>query len=110
MRSTYAGAAVVLSDRLHSLIIAATESAVPLGWTSNPNPKVGEQFRVVGLDDIALDGEAALVALGLLDSAELAHRRGELPAILSNARTDISAAASQLTQRVASVPAVPHQR
>lgn len=62
VRAVYATAAVALSDRLHGLVIAATEGAVPLGWCEATTAKVGNHFAVIGAHEVG-PGDADVVDL-----------------------------------------------
>ena len=48
LRDIYRRSAVVVSDRLHALIIGMTEGAVPLCITDTGEPKVGRHFDAIG--------------------------------------------------------------
>ncbi|MDI9915076.1 polysaccharide pyruvyl transferase family protein [Rhodococcus sp. IEGM 1379] len=50
VRDVYSRSAVVVSDRLHALIFAASEGAVPLGWVESSRGKVASHFDAVGMD------------------------------------------------------------
>lgn len=48
VRHVYSNCAIVIGDRLHGLIVAATEGAVPLGWVPSSRGKIARHFDVVG--------------------------------------------------------------
>jgi hypothetical protein len=50
VRAVYAGARLAIGDRLHGLIVAATEGAVPLAWVEAATDKATRHFDAVGLD------------------------------------------------------------
>ena len=50
VRQAYAMCSAVIGDRLHGLIVAATEGAVPLGWVETSGGKVGRHFASVGYE------------------------------------------------------------
>lgn len=58
VRETYSRTALVLSDRLHALVIGAVMAAVPIEIVREPNGKVREHFRAIGLDDVSYDSSA----------------------------------------------------
>ena len=85
VREIYRSARVVLSDRLHVLIMAATEGAVPLGWVEAATTKIDRHFGEVdlgwvassdiafslaGLDDARLEQMSAQVAIATQVSRE----------------------------------------
>ncbi|WP_431796616.1 hypothetical protein [Microbacterium enclense] len=54
LREVYRRAAIVLSDRLHVLIVAMTEGAVPLALSLGPNYKIGRHFDAIGFADVSV--------------------------------------------------------
>jgi polysaccharide pyruvyl transferase WcaK-like protein len=50
VRDAYRKTAAVFSDRLHGLIMAATEGAVPLGWVESATDKLNRHLQVVHAD------------------------------------------------------------
>lgn len=80
-RNAYSQSVLVLSDRLHGLIMAATEGAIPLGWCEATTRKITDHFEVIG-DDRAGPGDSSVV--DLIDALD-AVRVGEL-SINSTAR------------------------
>lgn len=64
LRDVYRRAAIVLSDRLHVLIVAMTEGAVPLALSMGPNYKIGRHFDAIGYSDVSVpvaDSDAGAV-------------------------------------------------
>ncbi|QEV99026.1 polysaccharide pyruvyl transferase family protein [Microbacterium caowuchunii] len=55
LRERYAGARLVISDRMHVLILAALSGAVPVELVPHPTRKIAEAFATVGLRDISVD-------------------------------------------------------
>ena len=88
VRSVYRDARVVLSDRLHVLIMAATEGAVPLGWVEAATTKIDRHFGEVDLAWVATP--SALASLAQLDDARLREMSAEVSAstAASRARLD----------------------
>ncbi len=58
LREIYLETAVALSDRLHVLIVAATEGAVPVNLVAEPDAKVGRHFDAIGYTDMTVASEA----------------------------------------------------
>jgi hypothetical protein len=85
VRDAYRNAAIVLSDRLHALIIGFTEGALPLAWTQVRSSKIEEHFAAVGMDDITRGGSESLEALASLSSELVRQRR----AVMEVSRTRI---------------------
>lgn len=65
LRDVYRRSSIVLSDRLHVLIVAMTEGAVPLALSMGPNYKIGRHFDAIGYADVSVpvanDTDAASV-------------------------------------------------
>ncbi len=53
VRALYPRAALTISDRLHGLIIAMTEGAVPVGFAPNSAEKLSRSFMALGIDQVA---------------------------------------------------------
>ncbi|WP_022894018.1 hypothetical protein [Agromyces subbeticus] len=65
VRALYRRSRLVLSDRLHALVMGMTESAVPLGWCESAGDKITRHFDVIG---------ASWVSTGSVDPAKLVDR------------------------------------
>lgn len=48
LRNVYGQSRLVIGDRLHGLIMAATEGAIPLGWVPSSSGKIRRHFDAVG--------------------------------------------------------------
>lgn len=97
LRETYRRSAAVLSDRLHAVVIAATEGAVPVALSAGPMDKTTRTLAGAGIADTSVsrdlsDPDAALTVL----RSALA-RRGEIVEAVIDARARLSA----LTERIA---------
>lgn len=95
LRELYRKSALVVSDRLHALIVGMTEGAVPLCITDSGEPKVGRHFDAVGFKGSTLctkDNSAPL-------SEAIEHqigRRAEAVAATHAARTALDDLTAQL--------------
>ncbi|HEX2528070.1 MAG TPA: hypothetical protein VHL31_17430 [Geminicoccus sp.] len=74
LRRTYARAALAVSDRLHVLIVAFTEGAVPLCLVDRPEDKIGRHFEAIGYRDASID-VSGLPAERIAGQLEAALRR-----------------------------------
>jgi O-antigen/teichoic acid export membrane protein len=86
----YERAALVLSDRLHVLILAASRGAIPLELVAGPSGKVRAHFAWVGVHDVSVDAagmDAATVAAAIESAA--ARSPYELTAALTGARAEV---------------------
>lgn len=102
LRETYRRSALVLTDRLHAAVIAATEGAVPVALSSGPMDKVTRTLESAAISstsvrrDLSRDGELDAVA-----DAALA-RRGEIVEAVIAARTRLDALTDSLRVRIES--------
>lgn len=55
LRGIYSASQLVISDRLHVLILAAAEGAIPLCMTVYPEHKVSRHFTMLGVKDLSYD-------------------------------------------------------
>lgn len=55
LRERYARARLVISDRMHVLVLAAIDGAVPAELAPNPTVKIANAFAAAGIHDITLD-------------------------------------------------------
>jgi len=58
LRERYDAARLVISDRMHVLVLAALSGAVPLELVPDPTAKITDAFSAIGLDGITLDASA----------------------------------------------------
>jgi polysaccharide pyruvyl transferase WcaK-like protein len=49
VRRAYKRSAVTIGDRLHGLIVAATEGSIPLGWVPTSRGKIARHFEAAGI-------------------------------------------------------------
>lgn len=99
VREIYRSAAVAFSDRLHGLVIAATEGAVPLGWTEATTAKLARHFDLVG-SDWTKPGEDMLGAINDLTSQQLQDLFEKNSHTVENARAQIKAVAIEIQQAI----------
>ncbi|MCC4248607.1 MULTISPECIES: hypothetical protein [Microbacterium] len=86
VRDIYARTEVVVSDRLHALVIGLTEGAAPVGATSGPSEKLDRTFAAAGIDDVSFDFRK-LDADAIVDRANvIADRRDALTGAAATAR------------------------
>lgn len=90
LRDIFAGSAVTLSDRLHVLIVAATEGAVPINLVAEADTKSSRHFEAIGYRDLTVptDGvEDAEALVRIFD--EQSRRSDEIAQRVERARTRI---------------------
>ena len=113
LRDVYRRCAHVLSDRLHVVVVAATEGAVPVGLTAPTAPggapdKVARTLAAAGLTGTCLprdltDVDAAVTTLAAVDRGAVVDAVLDARARLDRLADRIHSAAGQ--QRVPPVPA-----
>lgn len=85
VREVYDRSRIVISDRLHVLVVAATSGAVPAQLIPRPVAKVAANFRAVDYDEMTLDSSAHTAA----EMVEFLHtqlgRHDELATAFANA-------------------------
>ncbi len=90
LRDVYARAEFVVSDRLHALVIALTEGAVPVGATRGSVEKLDRTLAAAHIDDVSFDYDA-MGETELVDRMEgIIARRGELIEACAWARSDLN--------------------
>lgn len=75
LRHVYDNTALVVSDRLHVLIIAALSGVVPTEIADTPTAKVKSHFATIGLNEVSLDcrGSSADEIADWLESQSTRH-------------------------------------
>ncbi|MGO2748732.1 MAG: polysaccharide pyruvyl transferase family protein [Pseudoclavibacter sp.] len=101
LRSLYAESRFVVSDRLHALILALTEGAIPVASGAQEPEKCIRTLHALDVDGIAIDMGAP--NNDVVSSFEaLSGRRPQLLEALRTARTAARATAKTLRERVMS--------
>ena len=59
LRERYDGARLVISDRMHVLVLAALSGAVPVELVPRPTGKIAAAFATAGLRDLSLDASTS---------------------------------------------------
>ncbi|MFV0373228.1 polysaccharide pyruvyl transferase family protein [Microbacterium sp.] len=95
VRDEYAGASVILSDRLHALLIAAAEGAVPLAWCEAATDKIQRHFDALGATWATCDRGASTGQIDGLSARWLEQRRADTAGIVADARSLLAAVAGE---------------
>ncbi|MEU1971728.1 polysaccharide pyruvyl transferase family protein [Microbacterium sp. NPDC019599] len=96
LRAVYRESAVILSDRLHAVVIAATEGAVPIALSAGPLDKVTRTLEGAGITGTSIprglsDRDEVLAAVqGALG------RRPEIMAAIAETRSQLAALTDRL--------------
>ncbi|WP_455835208.1 hypothetical protein [Pseudarthrobacter siccitolerans] len=101
LRNIYSLSELVVSDRLHVLILAALGGATPCEIVPNPSGKIARHFETVGLPEISFDCAQA-------DTAEIHNfltgivaRRDEVSAQFRKAARDLAAIEDEIASTYA---------
>lgn len=100
LRAVYRDSALVLSDRLHAVVIAATEGAVPVPLSAGPMDKTTRTLEGVGIRDTSVaralpDADAALAVI-----RDALGRRDAIMRTVSAARRELDALTAELGERM----------
>lgn len=99
IRDRYRECSVVVSDRLHVLILSAQAGALPTEIADSPKPKVEDHFATIGYHGVTLPVDEAS-AEDIEDFlARSVTRRGELRRTMEEARFELSAEIERFRER-----------
>jgi hypothetical protein len=101
VRVAYQGAKVVVSDRLHALIMGHTEGAVPVAFASGPVGKLRRTLATVGVHDVSFREREVDVAQGVDRFAAILDRQPELVARAQRAREGLEAVSAEVGELLA---------
>ncbi|KJQ55085.1 polysaccharide pyruvyl transferase family protein [Microbacterium sp. SA39] len=96
VRKAYSRSVLTLSDRLHGLVIAATEGAVPLGWCEATTAKVTNHFEVIGADHVGPGNSSVVDLIDALDDARVNELSADSTARIADARARVDAVREEL--------------
>lgn len=108
LRGVYTNSEVVLSDRLHVLILAALGGATPCEVVPNPSGKISSHFETVGLKRISWDCSIASTAEIFEFLMELADRRQEVTDRFNSAAKMLNTIELEIATNLAKGNAVAH--
>jgi hypothetical protein len=106
LRDEYSRCALVVGDRLHGLVIAATEGAAPLGWVESSSGKIRRHFEAVGLEAPGRYEGSAAFELPEPDATEIMQIQEDTLAAIAEARRRIIQLRSGLAELAASSSAI----
>lgn len=89
VRRVYRRSAIVVGDRLHGLVLGATEGAVPIGWVESSRGKIRAHFDALGMTYVGKFEGAPAADLPAIDPPETATRSVDLKRVISRARFDL---------------------
>ena len=100
LRAVYRDSALVLSDRLHAVVIAATEGCVPIALNTGPMDKVTRTLEGADIPRTSVPRDLADRDAALAVIRDALVRRPAIMAAVSTARTRLDALTETLRQRV----------
>jgi hypothetical protein len=102
LRDIYRRAHVAVSDRLHVLVLAATEGAVPLGWCERATSKIDRHFAVVGAEWVGAGPGTPAARLDALDGAALDELSRRSVAVVRDAAAEVRRVAAHMVAVIGS--------
>jgi hypothetical protein len=96
VRKAYSQSVLALSDRLHGLVIAATEGAIPLGWCEATTVKVTNHFEVIGADHVGPGSSSVVDLIDGLDERRIDELSADATARILDARARVDAVREEL--------------
>ncbi len=91
LRGEYAAMRLILSDRLHALLIALSEGAVPLGLAEAATDKLARHFDALGMPWATASASERITRLAALDDASLSQLADDAARRLGDARGELDA-------------------
>ncbi|QEO14174.1 hypothetical protein FLP10_06885 [Agromyces intestinalis] len=105
LRELYRRTAIALSDRLHVVIAAYTEGAVPVGTLADASDKIDRHFATIGVDGVTIRSDATDASEVTTALDGLAARRTELFDALASARIELGLVRERVQSTLAEVRA-----
>ena len=97
LREAYRQSKLVISDRLHVLIAAFTEGAIPINLIcNNANDKIARHFRTAGLEDTSIRVQGRTSTQISEDIEAVLYRKEEIIPRLMNIRRELHKTKKQL--------------
>lgn len=91
LRERYDGARLVISDRMHVLVLAALSGAVPAELVPHPTRKITEAFATIGLNDVTRDAASSDAGAMQQFLAHQLERRDEVRRLVVDAERRLTA-------------------
>lgn len=98
VREVYRQCEIVVGDRLHGLIVAATEGAIPLAWTQGAGPKARKHFEVVEMEWVGQYSGVIATDYPELDTETVSKLRSRLMKTLEASRTELEGVEKSLKE------------
>ncbi|MFF0817864.1 polysaccharide pyruvyl transferase family protein [Rhodococcus sp. NPDC003318] len=101
VRRIYAESRVVVGDRLHGLIVAATEGAVPIGWVESATGKIQRHFGVIGLEWVGKCEGSPAADYEVLSESALSSMVNQLEVAVAEARIRLDRVGNEMRESTA---------
>lgn len=102
LREVYSSAAIIVGDRLHGLIVAATEGAVPIGWVESSGGKIARHFDAANMPFVGqFEGNRAELLTEFL-AEDVSSLSANLSLQIASARAMLARTSNDLLARVSS--------
>ncbi|MFT4259264.1 polysaccharide pyruvyl transferase family protein [Microbacterium sp.] len=98
VRLEYARMSLMISDRLHGLLIASTEGAVPLAWCEAATEKMARHFRALNLAWVVVPHGSEVESLDRLESERVRVYADEVGRAIREARDTLSEISDALSE------------
>ncbi len=101
VRDLYRGCRVVIGDRLHGLVVAATEGAIPLGWVPSSGGKIDAHFAPLGLTWVSEHEGSPAEHLPTVTPDDLDDYTRQVSKAIGQARVTLSSLSDEIVHLVA---------
>lgn len=96
VRAEYSAMSMMLSDRLHGLIMAATEGAIPLGWCLTASDKIARHLDPAGLGFSSVPKGSEVQAIDRLDADQVSELQMATNDAVERARKELRVVAGEV--------------
>ncbi|WP_336711231.1 polysaccharide pyruvyl transferase family protein [Arthrobacter sp. USHLN218] len=96
VRQLYQDCKLVVSDRLHALIVAATEGAIPIGWIESSKGKISRHFAVVDLTWVGTYEGQPAASYPRIDPGDILKWESDLRRALLQARAQLDVVTNRI--------------
>lgn len=100
MREVFSESLIVIGDRLHGLIVGATEGAVPLGWVESSSGKIARHFSHLNFESTYQHEGDSAANYPVLDSSSVDQMRLALSEMIVSSKNELSLLVSGLSKRL----------
>ncbi len=104
LRQRYDGAQLVISDRMHVLVLASLSGAIPVELVPAPTAKIAKAFAAIGVHDVSVDsvGDPDRMRAALAPTSERAEEISERVRVAEATLADVQDRIRRAVRRVRS--------